>query len=156
MMARALLLTGLGVFAYTTAAHADPYFNSAEPGCDGTDPDVLLCDDFEDGDWFFDGDANLPENDGWNRMSLGEVEGAARCGRAGAAGTSCAGMRTLHGGTFATAVIQPGATTVQVDSTATLPDSGSAMFADSDGCLMSTPGTCQLLSWTGKTANTLT
>jgi hypothetical protein len=27
------------------------YFNSAEAGC-GTDPNVLLCDDFEDGDWY--------------------------------------------------------------------------------------------------------
>ena len=34
-------------------AYADQYFNSAEPGCDGSDPTVVFCDDFEDGDWAF-------------------------------------------------------------------------------------------------------
>jgi hypothetical protein len=146
------------IFAYAGAASADPYFNSAEPGCDGSDPNVLMCDDFEDGDWFFDGDASMPENDGWNRMSTGDESpaGAAICGNAGAVGSSCAALRTLHVGTFATAVVEPGDTVVQVDSTATLPDSGSAMLADSDGCQQSVPGTCQLFSWTGKTATTLT
>src|SRR4051812_17314075 len=27
------------------------YFNSAEPGC-GTDPSIVLCDDFESGSWY--------------------------------------------------------------------------------------------------------
>src|SRR5262245_49175420 len=33
-------------------ASAHPYFNSSEAGCDGSDPNVLMCDDFEDGTWF--------------------------------------------------------------------------------------------------------
>src|SRR3989344_5770733 len=42
------------------------YLNSAEPGCDGTDSNVLLCDDFEDGDWYVtDGDNMVAANDGW-------------------------------------------------------------------------------------------
>src|SRR2546428_655319 len=27
-------------------------FNSAEPGCDYSDPNVVMCDDFEDGIWY--------------------------------------------------------------------------------------------------------
>jgi hypothetical protein len=30
---------------------AGPYLNSSEPQCNGTDPRVLMCDDFEDGAW---------------------------------------------------------------------------------------------------------
>jgi hypothetical protein len=38
----------LGLIAATAAsAHAGGYFNSSEPGCDGSDPNVLFCDDFE-------------------------------------------------------------------------------------------------------------
>src|SRR6266853_1970655 len=28
-------------------ASADPYFNSSEPGCDGSNPNTLWCEDFE-------------------------------------------------------------------------------------------------------------
>jgi len=149
--------TILVVLGLSRIAGADPYFNSSEPGCDGSDSTVLLCDDFEDGDWFFDGDATLPTNDGWNRMSLDGASpaGAARCGTAGAAGTSCAALRTLHAGTHSTTGIGQGTNFLSVSSTATLPSAGSAMLADKDGCTEVTPGNCKLWSWTSKTAKTL-
>ena len=65
-----IALAFVATASVTGAASADPYFNSTEPGCDGSDPNVLTCDDFEDGDWYVtDGDtagglAN-PDNDGW-------------------------------------------------------------------------------------------
>ena len=34
--------------------------------CDGSDPTVVMCDDFEDGNWFQTNEnANDPANDGW-------------------------------------------------------------------------------------------
>lgn len=98
-------------------AAAHPYFNSSEPGCDGSDPSVLLCDDFDDGDWArsncdFPTGNNGPSyepNDGWcmniyyhnangtttngtlgNGFNPPVVPGYAVCSGAGAAGTSCA------------------------------------------------------------------
>ena len=65
------------------------FFNSAEAGC-GTDSNVILCDDFEDGDWYtVDGDhagPNCVNTDGWcgsiyaNPIS---PSGAAVCGGLG-------------------------------------------------------------------------
>jgi hypothetical protein len=46
-----LMLFASSLFLSAGQAFADPFFNSSEPGCDGSDPNVLWCDDFEDGDW---------------------------------------------------------------------------------------------------------
>src|SRR5262245_56742394 len=61
----------LALIAATAAgASAGPYYNSAESGCNGSDPNVLLCEDFESGVWYAtDGDTNggptNPANKGW-------------------------------------------------------------------------------------------
>lgn len=68
------------------------YFNSAEPGCDGTDPNVLMCDDFEDGDWYTKNcdqaraSGGLLQTDGWCGTifnDAGMAAGTARCGGRG-------------------------------------------------------------------------
>ncbi len=41
----------VGSSLVTVASAAGMYFNSSEAGC-GTDANVVLCDDFEDGDWY--------------------------------------------------------------------------------------------------------
>ena len=110
-------------------ASADRYWNSAEPGCDGSNPDYLFCDDFEDGSWIetcgagpsnkcCTGDAtcnangpghNNPNNDGWlgdSYKSWPDPTGRsfAVCGGAGVAGTNCTATSgdirgNEHGGT---------------------------------------------------------
>ncbi len=49
---------------------ADPYYNSSETGCDGSDSTKLFCDDFEDGVWYAtdcdtSGGITNAANDGW-------------------------------------------------------------------------------------------
>ena len=46
------LLATLMLLVTSSTAVADMYFNSAERGCDGSDPSVLMCDDFESGAWY--------------------------------------------------------------------------------------------------------
>ena len=104
---------------------ADPFFNSSEPGCDGSDPNVLWCDDFEDGDWvqtdsggYRDGNIitptaeTYPPNDGWagdvyyptgasgvfNKALPGPADSPnyAVCGGMGVAGTPCAATSGLR------------------------------------------------------------
>ncbi|HWA17117.1 MAG TPA: hypothetical protein VG817_11825 [Gemmatimonadales bacterium] len=76
------------------------FFNSREPGC-GSDPAIVFCDDFEDGDWYTlnadraraSGEAGWLKQDGWHGTIYGEPitpAGAAACGNRGAAGTDCA------------------------------------------------------------------
>jgi Big-like domain-containing protein len=83
------------------------YYNSSEPGCDGSDPNVLLCDDFEDGTWYekncdqANASGGLLQTDGWCGTIYGDPispAGAATCGSAGAAGTNCAANGGLHDG----------------------------------------------------------
>ena len=99
-------------------AFADLYFNSSEPGCDGTDSTVVWCDDFEDGDWGQTDENGLrggqqitssaetyAPNDGWvldgyyplpNGYGKGfpatttPATNYVLCGGYGVAGTSCA------------------------------------------------------------------
>lgn len=54
------------------AVEAAPYYNSSEAGCDGTDTNVVFCDDFEDGVWYATNCDNgggtgrtQAANDGW-------------------------------------------------------------------------------------------
>ena len=100
-------------------AAADEYWNSAEPGCDGSNPDYLFCDDFEDGSWIQTCGAgpsnscctndpvcvingtglNNPNNDGWIGDSFVDPTGQAwtACGGQGFGGTSCTSKTIING-----------------------------------------------------------
>ena len=86
----------------------DMFFNSSEPGC-GTDPNILMCDDFEDGDWYtMDADranatGGLLQTDGWAGTIYGPVTPAAcnndgfrsRCAASHGRATGAAGNVTM-------------------------------------------------------------
>jgi hypothetical protein len=80
------------------------YFNSAEPGCDGSDPNILFCDDFESGFWYTadcDHGGNTATQKGWcGTIYANPIKpaGAASCGGMGAANTNCAANGGLHDG----------------------------------------------------------
>ena len=86
--------------ALDRAAWADMYLNSAEPLCSGDDPTVLMCDDFEDGDWVIkncdqaNSSGGLAQTDGWCGTIYWRPDpqgtNFGRCGGLGAAGTDCA------------------------------------------------------------------
>lgn len=93
-----LALTVL-ISAAPAPVFAGMYFNSSEPGCDGSDPTIVACDDFEDGTWYEKhcDDANatggLLQTDGWCGTIYADPitpANAAICGGKGAGGTSCA------------------------------------------------------------------
>jgi len=102
MLVAPLLLLSVG------HAFAAQYLNSSEPICNGSDPTVLMCDDFEDGTWYVTNantllGKNNPVNDGWAGTIFADNDGGlgfARCGTGtplGAAGTNCTattGVRT--------------------------------------------------------------
>jgi hypothetical protein len=79
-------------------------FSSGEPGCDGSDPNVVMCDDFEDGVWYRtncdNGGVTDAANDGWCGTIYKPIEpvDAAVCGAAGAAGTNCAATSGFSNG----------------------------------------------------------
>jgi hypothetical protein len=82
------------------------YFNSAEAGC-GTDSSVLLCDDFEDGDWYTkdcdqaNASGGLLQTDGWCGTIYANPitpAGAAVCGGVGVGGTNCAATHGMRNG----------------------------------------------------------
>jgi len=79
-------------------------FPSAERGCDGSDPSVVMCDDFEDGAWYRtncdNGGVTDPANDGWcgNVFNPIDPPAAAVCGSAGAVGTQCAATSGFKSG----------------------------------------------------------
>lgn len=55
---------------WAAPVYADPYYNSSESGCDGSNTNVYWCDDFEDGVWYAtdcdtSGGWTHPPNDGW-------------------------------------------------------------------------------------------
>lgn len=78
------------------------YFNSAESGC-GTDSNVLLCDDFEDGDWYTkncdqaNSSGGLLQTDGWCGTIYGPLTAAA-CGNAGVRSDCAASHGVATGG----------------------------------------------------------
>jgi len=94
----------LGVFAVPTSVMSHPFLNSKEPGCDGSDPNVLMCDDFENGVWYQTNCDNgghptssnpdpSPGNKGWCGTIYANPitpTNAAVCGGAGFGGTNCA------------------------------------------------------------------
>lgn len=101
----ALLVVGVALFAAVTSTTATTYFNSSEAGCDGSDPDVLMCDDFEDGVWYVGGcnagGPGNPANDGWGGTVYADPitpPGAAVCGGVGAAGTNCTATHGVTSG----------------------------------------------------------
>jgi hypothetical protein len=85
----------------------ETYFNSAEPGCDGSDSNVLMCDDFEDGVWYRincdQGSITDSPSGGWcGTIYTNPITppGAAVCGSLGAVGTNCAADGGLHTGSI--------------------------------------------------------
>src|SRR5438093_5713596 len=80
------------------------YFNSSESGCNGSDPNVLWCDDFERGYWAKTMADPSVTNGGWNMTpfppagswhdSAGTNFGC--CGGQGVAGTNCAVTSGFH------------------------------------------------------------
>jgi hypothetical protein len=83
---------------HSVKSNADMNLNSSEPACDGSDANVLLCDDFEDGDWYgkncdaANASGGLLQTDGWCGTIYFPITplGAAECGAKGVAGTNCA------------------------------------------------------------------
>src|SRR5262245_12831257 len=104
-----------GFVAAGQAAAAAPYFNSSEPGCDGSDPNVLFCDDFESGVWYDRncGQTGIPTAS--NPLPWPSAKGW--CGTiyndAGmAAGTArCSGVGVLSGCAATTGLVTGGNTT---------------------------------------------
>jgi len=85
----------------------DTYFNSVEPGCNGSDPNVLMCDDFESGTWYTkDCDAanssgGLLQTKGWCGSIYANPitpPGAAVCGNTGVNGSNCAATSGFKSG----------------------------------------------------------
>ena len=102
----------IGTLAVAPQALAAPALNSSEPGCDGSDPNVLMCEDFDDGVWYSQHcDAQghptasnpTPSNSkGWCGTIYASPitpANAAVCGGAGFGGTNCAATSgSLTGG----------------------------------------------------------
>ena len=88
-------------------ALGDVYFNSSEPGCDGSNSNYLMCDDFEDGDWYSkdcdqaNSSGGLLQTDGWCGTIFANPitpPGAAVCGNLGVNGTNCTATRGFYSG----------------------------------------------------------
>ncbi len=97
----------IAILAASSTAVADMYFNSTEPGCNGSDPNVLMCDDFESGTWYgvdcdvANSSGGLLQTHGWCGTIFADPitpPGAATCGNVGAVGTNCAANGGLHTG----------------------------------------------------------
>lgn len=93
----------------TTAPPSSMYFNSSETGGDGSNPNYLMADDFEDGSWYSKNcdDANnsggLLQTDGWCGTIYANPitpANAAVCGSAGFGGTDCAATGGYHSGSI--------------------------------------------------------
>jgi hypothetical protein len=101
-------VSGQAPLTVSSAPAPSVYFNSSEAGCDGSDPNVLLCDDFERGSWYTLNcdQANAAggidiKTSGWCGTiynDAGMAAGTARCGGAGFR-SSCAATTGVIGGT---------------------------------------------------------
>jgi len=120
MMGWALFLAvcfTLGLLSVATVGAAGSYFNSSEPGCSGSDPNVLLCEDFESkdalglspagsgvGTWASE-NADVANSKGgidtrtkgW-AMRIRDGYPHSICGGVGVGGTNCAARSILQGG----------------------------------------------------------
>ncbi len=119
------LVISLATASAGSVARADGRYNSAEPGCDGSDPTILVCDDFEDANWYAidcdhaNSSGGLDQTQGWCGTIYANPitpEGAAVCGAQGAGGTDCAatsGFLDGHrgGGNMADHSLSPDGTT---------------------------------------------
>lgn len=83
------------------------FFNSSESGCDGNDPNVLMCDDFDDGDWYnkncdqANSSGGLLQTDGWCGTiynNVGLAAGTVRCGGVGVNNSACAATTGILSG----------------------------------------------------------
>jgi len=107
-----VLLLGLALLLCSVQASAHPFFNSSEPGCDGSDPNKLLCEDFETpgvsgGRWYGEDCDTANANGGIPTRTKGwcgtiyanpiTPAGAEICGAAGV-GTNCAGNHGTNSG----------------------------------------------------------
>jgi len=118
-----VLVLGTPTFVGVQAAWGHQFFNSTEQGCDGSNPDILWCDDFEDGDWAKThcDDPDQSGNDGWcgtiYYASYPDPQGTGfgRCGGKGAAGTDCTGTShqiVFNAGWFGTHPLSTGVSSV--------------------------------------------
>jgi hypothetical protein len=117
---KCLLITAFLIFmaSYSLlepqSIQADPYFNSSEPDCDGSNSSVLFCEDFETngvatvnghGKWYAEDCDTANRNGGIATRTKGwcgtifsnpiTPDGAEICGGAGVNGTNCAGNHGL-------------------------------------------------------------
>ena len=150
---------------FTMTLHAQSlYFNSSEPGGDGSDPNVLFCDDFEK-----DGNGNTPgiwylaaqnaslANKGWYGTHTPNVPGAVACGSAGYNGSNCAADMGHHPGATMTASFNCGQTTITLNSTADLPsNTGADIITSTPWRIADANGYGEAITWTGKTVTQLT
>jgi len=93
-----LVMLGFWMLSLPDTAKADPYFNSAEPGCNpaNPNPNYLMCDDWEDGTHIAVNNSADPANDGWWLTSIRNMPGGAACGGgAGLVGTNCSQRNIL-------------------------------------------------------------
>src|SRR3989442_12745260 len=110
------MLLGPLLLLSAVQASADPYYNSSETGCNGSDPNVYFCDDFEHNGsggtpgtwWVSDVDqicvggqgGTWTQNKGWDGNLLGPLgvppipAGAVRCGAGSTPFWNCG----AHGG----------------------------------------------------------
>lgn len=101
----------ISLLSAVTVATAHPFFNSSEPGCDGSDPNVLMCDDFEDGSWFEE-NADVANSNGGTDVRTDGWAGRIRdgyphaiCGGTGAGGTKCTARSILQAGAGGSAAL---------------------------------------------------
>jgi hypothetical protein len=87
-------------------ALAGPYYNSTEPGCNGSDPNVLMCDGFESGKWYAtdcdtSGGMTNASNNGWCGSIFANPitpAGAVLCGPGVTPFGACAANGGAHSG----------------------------------------------------------
>ena len=118
LLISSLMLLGPLLLLSAVQASADPYYNSSETGCNGSDPNVYFCDDFEHNGsggtpgtwWVSDVDqicvggqgGTCTQNKGWYGNLLGPLgvppipAGAVRCG----AGITPFGNCAAYGGNY--------------------------------------------------------
>lgn len=102
-------LADTAVVTLTQAPPSNRYFNSSEVGGDGSNPNYLTTDDFEDGDWYTkdcdqaNNSGGLLQTDGWCGTIYANPitpTGAAVCGGAGFGGSNCAATSGYHNGSI--------------------------------------------------------
>jgi hypothetical protein len=146
------------------------YYNSSEAGCDGSDPNILFCDDFQRDEagaanptWFVAGGIAVG-NKGWvSYNGTPTVPRAVACGAGMSPFGNCAADMGRHIGGTSSSNYTCGATSVlNIDSTADLP-SASGGVPPTPGVDTNSPyrigdanNDAFAITWTGKTPTSLT